>query len=400
MRIRKIKQTPGGMVVYDVDGKTTYTTPGSYVEKVLQRLSELQVDYFTTTEIARDGEDKRRISEALSNLYKRGILARSKGYIGFGNEVFYIYFSHAKRELHDLLVEEYLEKHMPGEIVDIYHKLKFEMHVWSNYDIHKQFGPVDLNLLDNYVRNGLLFSKHVKKHKNEYVHATFYWANEPKPEEIDSIIEEKLAEIYELRKRKVSKGKRFETEMEELFGVAFKTNGLMLRIFDHNRQVRKIVRGQLKIFDLVAYAIPCIYLNGKWQRLKWFHGSIPIVFEFKYNETIGAGWLATYIQIVKWAYGEHAIPALVIDGEAAKIYDSTWELAKQFKNVWIIHGSQLGKLRRYYEELRAKKVENPSNASSSPEGVDSVFTSTGDSDNYLDVKSEKIIEGGLQLERV
>jgi len=361
LEVRFAKKTPGGMVVYDVDGKTTYTTPDSYVEKVLERLSELQVDYFTTTEIARDGEDKRRISEALSNLYKRGILARSKGYIGFGNEVFYIYFSHAHRELHDVFVEEYLEKHLPAEISEIYRELKYNLHVWSNYDIRARYGAVDLSLLENYVRNGLLKCKHVKEH------ATFYWALDAKEEFIDSIIKDKLAEIRRQRTEKVGKGKKFEAELEELLGYTFKHDGLVFRIYDHNRQVRKTIRGKLRIFDLVAYAMPYLRVGGEWQRLKWFHGSIPIVFEFKYNESIGPGWLATFAQEVKWAYGEHAIPAVIVGGEAGRIFDSTWEFAKRLGNVWIIHGSQLEKLRKYFKE--EVEASEPAESHSSPSEI-------------------------------
>ncbi|NOZ58717.1 MAG: hypothetical protein GXO66_03960 [Euryarchaeota archaeon] len=367
MEVEFVKKTPGGMVLYRIDGKTTYTTPGSYVEKVIKRLSELQLDYFTTTEIAKDGEDKRRISEALSNLYKRGILARSRGYIGFGNEVFYIYFSHAHRELHDVFVEEYLEKHLPAEISEIYRELKYNLHVWSNYDIRTRYGAVDLSLLENYVRNGLLKNKHVKEHNGEYVHATFYWALDAKEEFIDSIIKDKLAEIRQQRTERIGKGKKFEAELEELFGYAFKHDGLVFRIYDHNRQVRKIIRGKLRIFDLVAYAMPYIRMGDKWQRLKWFHGSIPIVFEFKFNEAIGAGWLATFVQEVQWAYGEHAIPALVIGGESGRIYDSAWEYAKRAGNVWIIHGSQLEKLRKYFKE--EVEASEPSESHSSPSEI-------------------------------
>ncbi len=39
MEVRFIKRTPEGMVVYDVDGKTTCTTPGSYVEGRDRRLT-------------------------------------------------------------------------------------------------------------------------------------------------------------------------------------------------------------------------------------------------------------------------------------------------------------------------------------------------------------------------
>ncbi|WP_290597086.1 MULTISPECIES: hypothetical protein [unclassified Archaeoglobus] len=350
MIVEHVRDTKGGMRVYKLDGVLLHTNPGSTLESILHQLSQFGKPYFTSMDFK---GNQKRISEALSSLYRKGALSRSKGIISLrGNERFYLYFSHKLASLHDRLVEQFLAENLPDRIVDIYDRIKYGKEILSNYDIRSEYGTVDLTPLENYIRNGLLASKHIKKYQGRYVDATFYYSPELE-QNIDRIIEEKLELSIQKRHEAMKKGREFESLLYEALSTLFETNRIAIQIFEFNKQVRKqLPNGKLRIFDLVAYAIPVIEVNGKWKRLKWFHGSITIVFEFKYNFRVTKGFLAEYYLDVKQAYGDLAIPALVVDGS---VYDSAWEFCRHY-GIWIITGSSL-------ETLLNASMAPPSQAS-------------------------------------
>jgi len=349
LNIEYVRDTKGGMRIYRFDGIQLYTNPGSTLESILHQLSELDRPYFTTMDL--EGDPK-RISEALSALYRKGALARSKGIISLrGNERFYLYFSHKLAELHDQLVEQFLAENLPDRIVDLYDRIKYEKEILSNYDIRSEYGSIDLTPLENYVRNALLASKHIKFYKDRYVDATFYYSPELK---IDAVIEERLESSIQKRHEAMKKGKEFEQQLYKAFSSLFDTQRITIQIFEYNTQVRKqLPGGKLRIFDMVAYAMPVIEINGKWKHLKWFHGSITIVFEFKYNFKVTKGFLAEYYLDVKQAYGDLAIPAVVVDGS---VYDSAWEFCRHH-GIWLITGSSLDVLLKAAPPSQASHLE-------------------------------------------
>jgi hypothetical protein len=283
---------------------------------------------------------------------KRGALARSPGILSVrGNERFYLYYSLQNQRVKDQLIEDYLEANISDQrITEIFRRVKYGGDVLSNYDIRAEFGAIDLIQLQNYIRNGLLGERYVKRHNNTYIDATFWFPVGMAPEAVDQAIQEKLDSSILKRKAAIDKGKEFENSLYAAFGTMFAAQSLQFSVFDHKKQVRKqLAGGRLRIFDMVAYAAPVLVDGGGHQKpLKWFHGSIKLVFEFKYNFRVTKGFLAEYYMDVREAYGDLAVPVVVAGGDPGfgAVYDSGWQFSKYHNGVWLITGSSLTQVLR------------------------------------------------------
>ncbi len=332
------------MRVYRLDGVEVQTTIGSVLESVLKQIKNLGRPYLTSMELK---GDPMQVSGALRALVKRGALARSPGILSVrGNERFYLYYSLQNQRVKDQLIEDYLEANCPDQrIVEIFHRVKYRGEILSNYDIRAEFGAIDLIQLQNYIRNGLLGERYVKRHNNTYIDATFWFPVGMAPEAVDQVVKEKLDSSILKRKEAIDKGREFENSLYAAFGAMFAAQSLQFSVFDHKKQVRKqLAGGRLRIFDMVAYAAPVLVDGGGHQKpLKWFHGSIKLVFEFKYNFRVTKGFLAEYYMDVHEAYGDLAVPVVVAGGDPGygAVYDSGWQFAKCHNGVWLITGSSL-----------------------------------------------------------
>lgn len=252
----------------------------------------------------------------------------------------------------DQIIEDYLEANIPDQrIIEIFRRVQYGGEVLSNYDIRAEFGAIDLVLLKNYTRNNILGERYVKRHNNSYIDATFFYPARMTPEAVEQRVKEKLDSSILKRKEAIDKGREFENSLYAAFGQMFAAQSLRFAIFDHNKQVRKqLAGGRLRIFDMVAYAAPVIVdpETGQQKPLKWFHGSMKIVFEFKYNFRVTKGFLAEYCLDVHEAYGDLAVPVVVAGGDPGfgAVYDSGWQFSKYHNGVWLITGSSLTQVLR------------------------------------------------------
>lgn len=162
------------MRVYRLDGVEVQTTHGSTLESVLKQIKTLDKPYLTSMDLQ---GDPMRVSGALRALVRRGALARSPGILSVrGNERFYLYYGLQSQRVQDQILEDYLEANSPDpRITEIVRRVKYGSEVLSNYDVRGEFGQIDLIQLQNYVRNGLLGERYVKRHGNTYIDATFWF---------------------------------------------------------------------------------------------------------------------------------------------------------------------------------------------------------------------------------
>lgn len=349
MEVDHVRDT-ARMRVYRLDGVEVQTTIGSVLESVLKQIKNLDRPYLTSMDLQGDPV---QVSGALRALVKRGALARSPGILSVrGSERFYLYYSLQSYCVKGQLIEDYLEANSPDpRIVEIFRRIRYGGEVLSNYDIRAEFGAIDLIQLQNYIRNGLLGERYVKRHNNTYIDATFWFPVGMAPEAVDQAIQEKLDSSILKRKAAIDKGKEFENSLYAAFGNMFAAQSLRFAIFDHNKQVRKqLAGGRLRIFDMVAYAAPVVVdpETGQQKPVKWFHGSLKIVFKFKYNFRVTKGFLAEYCMDVREAYGDLAVPAVVAGGDPGygAVYDSGWQFSKYHNGVWLITGSSLAQVLR------------------------------------------------------
>lgn len=332
------------MRVYRLDGVEVQTTIGSVLESVLKQIKILDKPYLTSMDLQ---GDTMQVSGALRALVHRGALARSPGILSVrGNERFYLYYALGSQRVQDQLIEDYLETAITDQrIVEIFRRVKYGGEILSNYDIRAEFGAIDLVQLKNYTRNNILGERYVKRHNNSYIDATFWYPVSTASEAVDQAVKEKLDSSILKRKEAIDKGREFENSLYAAFGKMFAAQSLQFAIFDHKKQVRKqLAGGRLRIFDMVAYAAPVLMDSGGHQKpLKWFHGSIKLVFEFKYNFRVTKGFLAEYYMDVHEAYGDLAVPVVVAGGDPGygAVYDSGWQFAKCHNGVWLITGSSL-----------------------------------------------------------
>lgn len=333
--------------LHDHQKKKVQTTRGSVLESVLQQFKNLNKPYLISTDLKGDPV---QVSGALHALVKRGALARSPGILSVqGSERFYLYYGLPNKPIQEDLIETFLEENLPDKrIVQVYTLIQYGGEILSNYDIRSEHGAIDLVQLKNYTRNGLLRQEYIKRHNDVYIDATFYIPRHMEKEEVDRAVQEKLSSSILKRKEAIGKGKEFENSLYDAFGSMFTSQSLQFRIFDHSKQVRKpLAGGRLRIFDMVAYAAPVIIDDDGCQKpLKWFHGSLKLVFEFKYNFRVTKGFLAEYCLDVHEAYGDMAVPVVVAGGDPGfgAVYDSGWQFAKYHNGVWLITGSSLARV--------------------------------------------------------
>ena len=372
MEVDHVRDT-ARMRVYRLDGVEVQTTIGSVLESVLKQIKNLGRPYLTSMELK---GDPMQVSGALRALVKRGALARSPGILSVrGNERFYLYYSLQNQRVKDQLIEDYLEANCPDQrIVEIFHRVKYRGEILSNYDIRAEFGAIDLIQLQNYIRNGLLGERYVKRHNNTYIDATFWFPVGMAPEAVDQVVKEKLDSSILKRKEAIDKGREFENSLYAAFGAMFAAQSLQFSVFDHKKQVRKqLAGGRLRIFDMVAYAAPVVVdpETGQQKPVKWFHGSMKIVFEFKYNFRVTKGFLAEYCMDVHEAYGDQAIPAVVAGGDPGfgAVYDSGWQFSKYHNGVWLITGSSLTQVLRGGASSLASQAHTPGEAHEHDETV-------------------------------
>jgi len=372
MEVEHVRDT-ARMRVYRLDGIEVQTTIGSTLESVLKQIKTLGRPYLTSMDLQ---GDPMRVSGALRALVRRGAIARSPGILSVrGNERFYLYYSLQNQRVQDQIIEDYLEANISDQrITEIFRRVKYGGDVLSNYDIRAEFGAIDLVQLQNYIRNGILGERYVKRHGNSYIDATFWYPVGMAPEAVDQAVKEKLDSSILKRKEAIGKGKEFENSLYAAFGQMFAAQSLQFAIFDHNKQVRKqLAGGRLRIFDMVAYAAPVVVdpETGQQKPVKWFHGSMKIVFEFKYNFRVTKGFLAEYCMDVHEAYGDQAIPAVVAGGDPGfgAVYDSGWQFSKYHNGVWLITGSSLTQVLRGGASSLASQAHTPGEAHEHDETV-------------------------------
>ena len=389
MEVEYVRDT-ARMRVYRLDGVEVQTTIGSVLESVLKQIKNLDRPYLTSMELKGDPV---QVSGALRALVKRGALARSPGILSVrGSERFYLYYSLRSYCVKDQLIEDYLEANCPDQrIIEIYHRITDGGEVLSNYDVRAEFGAIDLVQLQNYIRNGLLGERYVKRHSNSYIDATFWYPVGMAPEAVELAIQEKLDSSILKRKEAIGKGREFENSLYAAFEQMFAAQSLRFAIFDHNKQVRKQLAGgeRLRIFDMVAYAAPVVVdpETGQQKPVKWFHGSIKIVFEFKYNFRVTKGFLAEYYMDVHEAYGDLAIPVVVAGGDPGfgAVYDSGWQFSKHHNGVWLITGSSLTQvLREGFSPLTSQAHEGEAHEQQDTAGYYSKCTSDSTDDHDRD----------------
>lgn len=348
MEVEHVRDT-ARMRVYRLDGVELQTTIGSVLESVLKQIKILDKPYLTSMDLQ---GDPMQVSGALRALVHRGALARSPGILSVrGNERFYLYYSLQSQRIQDQIIEDYLEANIPDQrIIEIFRRVQYGGEVLSNYDIRAEFGAIDLVQLKNYTRNNILGERYVKRHNNSYIDATFWYPARMTPEAVEQRVKEKLDSSILKRKEAIDKGREFENSLYAAFGNMFAAQSLRFAIFDHNKQVRKqLAGGRLRIFDMVAYAAPVVVdETGQQKPLKWFHGSMKVVFEFKYNFRVTKGFLAEYCLDVHEAYGDLAVPVVVAGGDPGfgAVYDSGWQFSKYHNGVWLITGSSLTQVLR------------------------------------------------------